>query len=342
MPDQGAKEGLHSAANPVIEEMDLRRKWSAGRVAMQVGGVVVGLALLAWAVRLSMSEGNARSLAAMRAAPARELAALFALTLASLVLNGLMFWVALLPVHRLKVLDVILTNGIATFLSVLPFKLSLITRVLIHHRRDHVRFRLLIGWVAAVGAMALAVLGPLVVAGLWRKQLDALWFLTAAVGIGMGSLAAVGLGRISNDVRWLRLMSLGSYQIVQHPRAVVGHMVFRVLDAGVLAGRFITAAAIIDQAMPTDQAVLLATTYFLLSVLTPAGTLGFREMGVAALGLSQGLNEETVALIALVVTGAEMIASGAVAAVGVVRMRPDRLLLGSPRWARRGTEEGGG
>jgi hypothetical protein len=329
MPDP-AKEGLHAPTGPLLEQMDLRRKWSPARIAMQIAGLILGLALLAWTVRLSMSEENARGIAAMRAAPTGELIALFALTLASLVLNGLMFWIALRPIHRLNPFDTILTNAISVFLSILPFKLSLLARILIHHRRDGVRFRILIGWVAAVGAMAISILAPLILAGLWRKQLDALWWMTVIVGIAVGSLAAVVLGRISINVPWLRTLSLGSYLIVQHPQAVVGHGVFRILDVAVLAGRFLAAAAIINHVMPLDQAILLSTTYFLLSVVTPAGTLGFREMGVAALGIAQGYNENAVALIALVVTGAEVIASGVIALLGAIRIRPDKLLVGVP------------
>ncbi|MBL8744863.1 MAG: hypothetical protein JNK58_00750 [Phycisphaerae bacterium] len=325
MPEP-AKDGLHAPTGPVLEQMDPRRKWSPRRVALQLAGLLLGLALLAWAIRLSMSEENARGLASMRAAPAGEVVALFALTFTSLILNGLMFWITLRPVHRLDPTDTILTNAIATFLSILPFKLSLIARVLIHHRRDGVRFRLLIGWVAAVGALAVSVLAPLIVAGVWRKQLDWLWWITVIVGLGLGGVAAVVLGRKSNTAAWLRTLSLGSYLLVQHPRAVIGHGVFRVLDVAVLAGRFLAAAMIINHEMPVDQAILLSTTYFLLSVLTPAGTLGFREMGVAALGISQGLDENSIALIALVVTGAEVLTSGALALVGAIRIRPDRLV----------------
>ncbi len=305
----------------------LHRRRSHAKIALQLLSLILGLALLAWAIRLSMSEANARSIAAMRAAPASELVALFALTTTSLVLNGLMFWITLRPIHRLNPLDTILTNAIATFLSILPFKLSLVARILIHHRRDAVPLRILIGWVAAVGALAVSILAPLIIAGLWRKQLDPLWWTTVILGVATGSVAAVVLGRLANSTPWLRALSLGSYLIVQHTSAVIGHAIFRVLDVAVLAARFLAAAIIIDHALPLDQAILLSTTYFLLSVITPAGTLGFREMGTAALGISQGLDENTIALIALVVTGAEVITSGTLALLGAVRIRPDRLLV---------------
>lgn len=326
MADDPDPSGLRAPANPVIEEMSLRRRWTPGRIALQSAGLIGGIGLLVWAVRLSMSEENARSVEAMRSAPASEVLLLIGLSLASLVLNGLMFWVTLRPVHRLGAIDTILTNSIATFLSILPFKLSLIMRVLIHHRRDGVRFKVLVGWVAAMGALGVAFLGPLVAAGLWRGRMDALWWLATLGGIAAGCIAAVTLGRWSERAGWLARLSLGSHQIVRHVSAVMGHAALRSADVAVLAGRFLAAAMIVDAPLPIEQAVLLSTTYFLLSVVTPAGTLGFREMGVAALGLSQGLDERSVALIALVVTGAEVLVSGGMALIAAVRLRPDRLL----------------
>lgn len=317
MPD-GPRE--HSA-----ERADQRPRRLAS-VFMQIAGLALGAALLAWAVRLSMSEENARSLAAMRAAPAWELGALLACTLAGLVLNGLMFWSTLRPEHRLGLTDTLLTNAVATFLSVLPFKLGLATRVLIHHRRDGVPLPLLIGWVAAMGALALASLGPLEIAGLWRGSIDALWWATVIVGTIVGGVAAVTLGRLAERLAWLRVLSLGSHRIVRHAGAVVAHGALRLADVAMLAGRFLAAGWIADAPLDPAHAVLLSTTYFLLSVVSPAGNLGVREMGVASLAFAQGGDEHAVALIALIVTGAEMVCAGAVSLVALVRLRPDRLL----------------
>lgn len=306
--------------------MRIRARSPAAGV-LQLAGLAIGVSLLVWAVRLSMSEENARSLAAMRAAPASEVVALFACTLAGIVLNGLMFWVTLRPLRRLSIPDTLLTNAIATFLSILPFKLGLMTRVLIHHRRDGVPLKLLVGWVAAMGALALASLGPLVAAGLWRGAIDALWWTVVLGGTLVGGLAAVTLGRLAEHVPWLRVLSLGSHQVVRHAGAVIAHGVLRLMDVAMLAGRFLAASMIVDAPLALDQAVLLSTTYFLLSVVSPAGNLGVREMGVAAIAFAQGQSEHAVALIALVVTAAEALASGSFAAVGFVRLRLDRLLV---------------
>jgi hypothetical protein len=274
-----------------------------------------------------MSERNQQSIHAMRSAPAWEVALLFALSAASLVLNGLMFWVTLRPVHKLRPVDVVMVSCISTFLAILPFKLSLVARVLIHHRRDGVRFKILIPWVLAMGALGLAVLLPFVAATLLVKQMDITWWTIALGGALACNAAAVWCGRMAD--RWviLKRLGLGSDLIVRHPSAVAGHGALRLADTAILAARFLTAAAIANQIMPVEQAVLLATTYFLLSVITPAGTLGFREAGTAALGMTQGLKGDQVALVALVVTGAEVIASGVLAGIAFFWIRPDRLLL---------------
>ncbi|MDX2115833.1 MAG: hypothetical protein SFZ24_09495 [Planctomycetota bacterium] len=321
-------EPANTAATPdPPDDAPLRRPWTPGRIAAQILGVAVGAALLIWAIRLAISGDNARALQALKDAPLSEFIILAALTLAGLVLNGLMFWVTLRPVHTLSPINVIITNAIATFLSILPFKISLVTRVLIHRQRDGVPLRLLIGWVAAMGALGLAVLLPFIAASLIRPALDLWWWTIALGGGAAGSAAGVYLGRLADRLTILKPLSFGSYVIVRHVSAVVGHAALRLLDVAVLAGRFLAGALIVDIALPIDQAVLLATTYFGLSVLTPAGTLGFREMGVAALGMSQGLDEASIAMLALVVTAAELLVSAAVALPGAAVLRLDRLLI---------------
>jgi hypothetical protein len=62
--------------------------------------------------------------AAGEAAPG-PVALLFGCSLATLALNGLIFWVVLLPEKRLRVSDTLATvNAFATMLAYLPFKLS--------------------------------------------------------------------------------------------------------------------------------------------------------------------------------------------------------------------------
>lgn len=327
MSDPRAHEGLKGADASGVEAFGSPRRWSAQRIVLQSLGLVIGLALLGWAVSLSLSESNRKSIEAMRDAPASEVALVIALTVASLALNGLMFWATLRPIHRLKPLDVILVNCISTFLSILPFKLGLVTRVLIHHRRDGVRFKAIIPWVAAMGALGLAVMLPFALATLVTGELNTAWWAIVVGGVLAFNAAGVWCGRSAERFPILKKLGLGSDQIVRHIGVVAAHGGLRLIDTALLAARFLAAAAIADQVMPLEQAVLLATTYFILSVMAPTGTLGFREAGTAALGMTQGLAAEQVALVALVVTGAEILTAGAISLAAFFHIRPDRLIL---------------
>lgn len=325
MPHADNSAGLH-APGPLLENVETRRKWTPGRIAIQVLGLVIGIALFAWAVSMAMSDKNTVAINAMKQAHAWQLGVLLVFSAASITLNGVMFWIVLRPLRKLPALDVVFANAIAVFLSILPFKLGLLVRVAIHHRRDGVPFRDIVSWFAAISALALAVLLPLVGAGLWRGQLDALWWATSLGGMIAISAAAIVCGRISEKQAWLAKLSLGSWRVVRHPEPVIGHAVVRLMDIAVLAGRFTIAAAIAGQTLAMDDAVLMATVYFFLSAVIPTGNLGFREMGVTLLASRTGLDASTMALIALVVTAGETLTSLAMGAIGWMRLRPDRLL----------------
>ncbi|HRQ74272.1 MAG TPA: hypothetical protein PLU35_14715, partial [Phycisphaerales bacterium] len=132
------------------------------RLAVQGLGFVAGLVLLGWCVRAALSPENREQLSKLGDAPAWAVAALLGLSVASVALNGLAFWCALLPARRLHASDVIATNALATFLNYLPFKLSAISRVVIHNRRDRVPLLTIGGWFGAVLGVMVVSLAPLV------------------------------------------------------------------------------------------------------------------------------------------------------------------------------------
>lgn len=318
--------GLHVTTLPLPQPLEAKRKWTAGRIAVQVVGLLIGIALFAWAISMALSPKNADAIAKLRTASVWQIAALFGLSAVSIVLNGLMFHVVLTPLRRLRRIDVVMTNAIAVFLAILPFKLGLLVRVAIHHKRDGVALKDMVSWFAAISALALAVLVPLAGAGLWRGGLDAVWWIVSVGGIVSISAMAVMCGRWAERWPLLAKLSLGSWRIVKHPEPVIGHGLFRVADIAVLAGRFLIAASIAGQALAVDDAVLMATVYFFLSAVIPTGSLGFREMGVTLLASKTGLDVPTMALIALVVTSGETLSSLVMGTVGWVKLRPERVL----------------
>jgi hypothetical protein len=251
---------------------------------------------------------------------------LLALTAASVTLNGLIFWTTARPIRHLRAIDVIGVNSIATFLSILPFKLGFLSRAIIHRRRDGMRIVDLASWFISVSVLGVAVFVPLGAISLWRGELDLVWWITTSLSIGGVLVTAVVLGRLSEDRPWLARMSLGSWRVVKHPWTVLASTVLRLMDVAALGGRFLVAGAIIGLPISFTQAGMHGTVFYLVSVLSPAGVLGFRETASERLGLAADAAEQF-ALAALLVTFTEILVSGAMAIAGAIYLRVDKLLL---------------
>ena len=321
--------GLRAPHGPVLEAVEGPARMSRGRIVLQLVAFAIGLALLAFVLTLALSEENRPTLERLIHAPPGKLAALIGLTGAAIVINAVVFWVVLWPLRRLSLLEIVAVNTISTFLSLLPLKISVVVRVLIHHRRDGVPLRDIVSWFSAIGACGLAVLGPLFLVSLWRGQLDVWWWVFSLLGSGVATALAVPLGRLGGGrFPILHRLSLGADRIVRHAGVVATQYVLRLLDLATVAGRFWVGAAIIGLDLPLDQAVLLGTTYFLIGVVSPASAIGFAEIGTVVIGRVCGLEESQVAVIALSVTLANVGTSGVAAIPAFLWLRPDRILAG--------------
>ncbi len=317
---------------------------------LHTAGFVVGLGLLGWCVSLAFAPANREQLARLSEAPAQLVAIVLTLSLVTLVLNGTAFWLALLPSRRLPLVDVVATNAIATFLNYLPFKLSVLSRVVIHNRKDRVPLAMIAAWLGAVGIVLLGAVGPLVVAGLWLRRVDWTWAGVVAVlaALSFGAIVILskvfrgegGLGRLeriaaragmSVFARPLRSRRWGGihagFSMLACPKSVGAAYIVRMVDIGVQATRFGAAAAILGVAMPWEDAILLASTYFIVGVISPTGMLGTREGGVLGLAAVLGLQgKDGIVTVALLVTATEAAVNLAAAGIGGVMLRPDRLL----------------
>jgi hypothetical protein len=329
------------------------------RLVVQALGFVVGLLLLAWCVRTALSPDNREQLAKLGEASAAEVSLLLALSAGTMIINGMIFWAALEPVRRLPVTDVLATNALCTFLAFLPFKLGAVTRIAIHNRRDRVPLLTIGAWFGAMLVVMLVSYGPMAAASLWRRDVDALWW-TVGLG-GATALAALtvllarpfagerGLarlhgvldrlnlplvGRLSRDERFAQLHTVAA--MLACPKAVALATALRLADMGVLAARFVVAGAIVGVGFAWEEAVLVASAYYLIGVVSPFGLLGAREAGAVWLGgvlglaASTGQSAEEIArsltVLTLFITGTESIVLLAGAAAGVAWLRPDRLL----------------
>lgn len=304
------------------------------RAAVQVVGFAIGLALLWWVVRGVFSPTNRDQLDRLRAAPPASVAALLGLAVATLAINGAAFQAAIHPVRRLRTLDLQAVNAVAALLAMLPFKLSVVFRVLVHHRRDRLPLLTIAAWFGALAAtMAAATLPPLG-ASLWRGRIDAWWIAVTSGGIALLTLALIAGARMFSDgpgwrglERAMRRLPLPrairgtddgarpgllpriheGLRMLAHPRAVVACIGLRLADAAVHATRFLVAASILGRDLPADKAVIAGTTYFLIGAAAPSGQLGAREAGTAALlgVLMTGVDLDQFAGVVLLVTATE-------------------------------------
>jgi hypothetical protein len=166
------------------------------RVGVQVVGFMAGLGSLAWCVSLALRPENQKQFKSLVHAPPQLLIGMLGLSLATVVLNGLLFWIAIRPIRPLRVTDVLATNGICMFLAYLPLKAGAIVRVLIHNRRDKVPLLLIGSWFGAMAVTMVVGFAPLILATIWHGQVDARWIGEVAAMEGGGRALAGGLGGV--------------------------------------------------------------------------------------------------------------------------------------------------
>ncbi len=318
---------------------------------MRVASFVLAFALLAYAASIAFSDDNKENLAKLKNASPASVAALLGLSFVSLAINGLIFNITIRPVQRLSVPGNLATNALAAFLAYIPLKLSIFLRIGIHTRRDQVPLPRVGGWFAAVALLLLATLGTLTGVCLFHRTVDAVWFALAA-----GSLAVVastiillartfagerGLARLRSFVpgsdmslparvlRSERFRQLHSaLDMLASPRHVALHMALRLADIAVQAARVPIAAAIIGLSLPYGDAFLIATTAFIVGILSPTGPAGARDVTVIRVCELLHIPEANAfAVVTLVVTSAEVVAYAIGALAGLLYLGPSRLFI---------------
>lgn len=317
---------------------------------VQIAGFAIGIALLAWAVSLAMRGENQAALARLKVLPLSTLAWLVLLTLTSLVLNGLMFWLTARPLWRsqhqpalmkpLPIAETIAINCIATFLSLLPFKLGLLVRSFVHVRRHGVPVSSLLAWFAMFAAMTASV--ALLAGGiaLLRQRVDLTWLALVAVGLAVMALTVKALAPHASALARklaqllpfaspLTALATPAAVIAGSPTAFAAHAALRLLDFVTFAARFSLLATALGIALSREQAMLLGSTFLLLNASAPAGSLGFADVGVAGAGVAVGLLKEQVVLLSLVTTALQSVVAGIIAIVVWPMVRPRAASLSS-------------
>ncbi len=327
-------QGLH-APRGALGFLESPRRFTPLRIAVQVVGFAIGVALLVWCISIALDKADAEQWRRLRDAGAQPIILLLAFTLFTVVCNGLAFWVTLLPLKRLRAADLVAVNAVATFLAYLPFKLGALARVVIHHRRDHVPFRDIVAWMAGYSALSLATLLPLVAVGALRQRFDLVSIALGILLVALANACAIALGRISRSQRWLATLSMGSWRIVQRPTPVGACALVKIGDVAVHAARFTVAASVLAIDLSLDRAVVYALAYFLLGVLSPVGMVGIREGGLVIGGAALfNLDEDAardLSRLVLLVTASEVAAIIPLALAGAAWLRVDRLFFARRR-----------
>lgn len=321
---------------------------SAIGVIVQILGFGIGIFLLGWAVRMALRPENREQLSKLSEATPSELMLLLMLAALSVGFNGIIFWVVINPIQRLRATDVIATNAIATFLAYLPFKLSVISRFVIHNRRDRVPIVTIGAWIIAEAILMAAALTPLALASIWLKQVNLLWWVVSLFGVLVGTVVGSALARqLSGDVGLTRFSRVGlsdrliksemfsrahsGFEMLGHPYATLIANTFRIIDIVTFALRFYVAAQVLDLPITMQDSLLLGATYFIIGAASPAGMLGTREAGTIAMaelvGISSSALSETqsgemsITVAVLFVTAVEAVVNLGCAGFGIAWLK---------------------
>jgi hypothetical protein len=306
----------------------------------------IGLALLAWCIRTALRPENHEHLERLKNAPLDQLMALVGLSIATLFLNACTFWTAIRPIRNVPFWDIQATNAAAALSNYAPAKLGAVLRFVVHNRRNRVPLLTIGAWIGAVSITMMAALFPLIAAGMWRKAFD--WPFIGALLSGLSLtytttlvLArtfahAKGLGRLHAVTDRFRSKLLTRFMrsaafhnlhaglaMLAHPVSLAAGMLLRVTDLLVQALRFMVAAKLLGLEMGFEAALIVSGAYFLVTVFSPAGSLGIREWVTSQLALF-GISNQTMAVMALTVTLSEMMVYIVFGSIGLLYVRPDR------------------
>lgn len=317
-------------------------------IAVQLIGFGICVAIGVWVVRVATSGEQAEALKHLRDISGTRVALLLGLSVATLMLNGMLFWVASRPARwasRVSLPGVLATNAVATMLSYLPFKLSAAARVAVHHRRDGVALAQMVAWFACFFAAMIGTVGPMAAVSLWRGSIDALWIVMTGGGILVCFAGSIVMARWLGGDRghdWLRVVShSGPWRVLLPPERVeqlhesfvmiacvrwlVVAYALRVTDMVVQAVRFDVASGALGEPMGLGSSLVAAAGYFGMLVLSPFGALGAREAGAVGAGTLVDGGTELLAATTLVVTGAEAVTLVSLGLLALVWIGPATL-----------------
>ncbi|MHC4976310.1 MAG: lysylphosphatidylglycerol synthase domain-containing protein [Planctomycetota bacterium] len=321
-----AHKGLRTPAHSPLSIVE-RPQRSPFHRAVQIIGLIVGIAMLAWVVRMATTPDNREQLAHLLRDGWDTLGLVLALASLTLFFNGVLFWLAIQPLHKLPFWHIQRVNAAATMAAPLPYKISMAIRFAVHRKADQIPFTHLFAWFASFGVLMLSVALPLSAVSFAHDTVDTLWWTLAILAV---AVAAITLRHVSQHTRStprLRALTLDTGAILGNPTVVWQSTLLRLLDMACFGARFWLVSRAIGHPMTIDQVVLATSVFLVAGMLAPAGTLGIREGAVASMGFLPGsLDPEVLASVTLVVSAAEILSATVFGTGALVWLKPWRLI----------------
>jgi hypothetical protein len=325
-----------------------RSKWAW---LWQTLGALISVGLIVWCVRTALGNpATIERLGELRSASPLMVAALLGLSALTICETAFVLWVLVKPIKRLPYVDVLAINALCTLLGNLPFKISLLTRFVVHSRRDGMAIASIVAWLGAFAVVLLITLGPPVGASLLVGSAEFVWWvITLGLMIGLALVTWAMSKVLASDWGWQKFLELcdrtmidalsrfvrsalverlhASVRILSDWRALVVCLLARVVGIALQAVRFALAAHLMHIELSIGQVVIAGATYFLIQGAAPAGALGAREAGVGAMLIAvTRLPIDQAAAVILTVSAAETIVNIVMGLGGAAWLRVDRLL----------------
>lgn len=271
-PSSGGASATEHAADHATEDALREPLFRPLKFAVQLAGFAGGAALIAWCAWIAFTKADWSVLETAD----RSLVLLIAFcSLASMICNGAIFWLAGRPLAPMGAFEMQGVNACASVLNYAPVRLGAIVRIAYAARISGMKVGAMAAWFTFIGAgvAGIALLGAasawLVPGGLLPTIL--VWIASASVSMAI-------LKRVAHRVSWHRVRSLRA--AIDDPAALWGTGAIRMLDQVAWTGRMWAAASLIGVSLGATQAILLATVAILVS-LNPLGRFGYREAAVA-------------------------------------------------------------
>lgn len=313
-----------------------------------------GLFLLWWVIKEATKPTNKDALDRILHASPLDLGLLLALTLSTFFVQGCGFWTAIRPVRRLPFLSVQATNAVAGILASPPGKLSIFWRIFIHNRLDGVPILTIGAWFVAATIGISAGTNPVFFASYFYPRIDLLWIALVLGGLivshlALFSLASIfagerGLARVRAVLRatlpgrFKRFAETDAVARVQagadmlaHPGWLAAQMIARVADLLILGARLWLCARIAGVPLDFAPALVLAAFRFAIATLLPSGAIGSQEAGTIKIAERFApAAASSLPAVLLLMLATELLVAAVVGLLGVLYLRPDRLLRSEP------------